>query len=130
MGIILLKKLLYICININSNKNKHLKFTKMSYLKYQSSEWVEIQKEMHEDENKESIMDEFIITKENKILISEIKEFQKYCIDFYHIKYGVYPIATPKQIKDAIKVFLMVNDMSTIKFDSVDREKVRTILNK
>ena len=39
----------------------------MSYLKYQSSEWVEIQKEMYEDENTASIMDEFIMTKEQKI---------------------------------------------------------------
>lgn len=70
------------------------------------------------------------MTKENKILISEIKEFQNYCIDFYHIKYGIYPIATPKEIKDAIKVFLMLNDCSTIELDTIDREKVRTILNK
>lgn len=70
------------------------------------------------------------MTKENKNLISEIKEFQKYCIDFYHIKYGVYPIAKPKQIKEAIKIFLMLYDLSTIQFDSVDRERVRTILNK
>ena len=31
----------------------------MTDLKYQSSEWVEIQKEMHEDENSKSIMEEF-----------------------------------------------------------------------
>ena len=31
----------------------------MTDLYYQSSEWVEIQKEMHEDENAKSIMDEF-----------------------------------------------------------------------
>ena len=31
----------------------------MTNLKYQSSEWVEIQKEMNEDENAKSIMDEF-----------------------------------------------------------------------
>jgi len=31
----------------------------MSDLKYQSSEWIEIQKEMYEDENTPSIMDEF-----------------------------------------------------------------------
>lgn len=31
----------------------------MTDLYYQSSEWIEIQKEMHEDENSKSIMDEF-----------------------------------------------------------------------
>jgi|TARA_R110000824_G_scaffold100698_1_gene239349 hypothetical protein len=31
----------------------------MSDLKYQSSEWVRLAKEMHEDENSKSIMDEF-----------------------------------------------------------------------
>ena len=36
----------------------------MTDLSYQSSEWVEIQKEMHEDENAKSIMDEFIEEKE------------------------------------------------------------------
>lgn len=70
------------------------------------------------------------MTKENKILISEIKEFEKYCIDFYDIKCGIYPIATAKEIKEAIKVFLMLYDLSTIDFDSLDRERVRTILNK
>ena len=70
------------------------------------------------------------MTKENKILNSDINEFQKYCIEFYHIKFGIYPIATPKQIKEAIKVFLMLNDFNSIEFDSVDREKVRTILKR
>ena len=68
--------------------------------------------------------------KENKILNSDIKEFEEYCINFYHIRYGIYPIATPKQIKDAIKVFLLLNDFSNIELDTIDREKVRTILNK
>ena len=68
--------------------------------------------------------------KENKILNSDIKEFEKYCVDFYHIKYGIYPIATPKQIREAIKVFLLLNDFSNIELDTIDREKVRTILNK
>jgi len=36
----------------------------MSYDKYQTWEWVEIQKEMYEDENTPSIMDEF--TKEQQ----------------------------------------------------------------
>ena len=68
--------------------------------------------------------------KENKILNSDIKEFEEYCVDFYHIKYGIYPIATPKQIREAIKVFLLLNDFSNIELDTIDREKVRTILNK
>lgn len=66
----------------------------------------------------------------DNILLLNINQFTEYCIEFYHIKYGIYPIATPKQIKEAIKVFLMVNDMSVIEFDTVDREKVRTILNR
>ena len=31
----------------------------MSYNKYQSQEWIEIQQEMEEDENSASIMDQF-----------------------------------------------------------------------
>ena len=31
----------------------------MSYNKYQSQEWVNVQQEMYEDENSASIMDEF-----------------------------------------------------------------------
>ena len=70
------------------------------------------------------------MTKENKILKSEIKEFEKYCINFYDVNFGIYPIATRKKIKQAIKIFLVLNNLSTIEFNSVDREKVRTILNK
>ena len=38
---------------------KNLKNRDMSYDKYQSWEWVNIQKEMEEDENSPSIMDDF-----------------------------------------------------------------------
>lgn len=43
----------------------------MTDLHYQSSEWIEVQKEMYEDEKSKSIMDEFKtppnMTKEDKI---------------------------------------------------------------
>jgi hypothetical protein len=69
------------------------------------------------------------MTKENKILDSEIKEFKNYCVDFYHNKYGIYPIATEKEIYEAVNVFLMLTGIEKIQFDSFDREKVRYILN-
>ena len=43
----------------------------MTDLYYQSWEWVEIQKEMHEDENAKSIMDEFSKEKEEFLIITE-----------------------------------------------------------
>ena len=70
------------------------------------------------------------MTEYNKLYLLNINQFTEYCIDFYNIKDGIYPISKPKEIKEAIKVFLMLNDLNTIEFDSVDRERVRTILNK
>jgi len=70
------------------------------------------------------------MTQHNKLFLLNIQHFEKYCIDFCHIEYGIYPIATTKEIKNAIKVFLLLNDLSTIEFDTIDREKVRKILNK
>ena len=45
----------------------------MSDLKYQSWEWVEIQKEMHEDENAPDIMDEFKEKEEMSTMTNLIK---------------------------------------------------------
>ena len=70
------------------------------------------------------------MTDDNKSLDLEIKSFENYCVDFYDDTFGIYPIATEQEIKEAIKVFLMINDFKGIEFDSVDREKVRTILNR
>jgi hypothetical protein len=41
----------------------------MSYKKYQSQEWVNIQQEMDEDDNSASIMDEF--DQEKNIIVTE-----------------------------------------------------------
>jgi len=65
-----------------------------------------------------------------KELSSEIKYFENYCNEFYNINYGLYKIATKKEIKNAIKIFFLLNDFKNIEFHSVDREKVRQILNK
>ena len=75
----------------------------MTDLKYQSSEWVEIQKEMNEDENSKSIMDEFEkkmklnfnysneltnkvknnwLTLENKSLFVNCKTNNDFCLTF------------------------------------------------
>ena len=66
----------------------------------------------------------------NKELHAEIKYFENYCNEFYNSKTGIYPIATKQEIKDAIKIYFLTNDFSNIEFDSLDREKVRLILDK
>ncbi len=65
-----------------------------------------------------------------KELSAQINYFENYCNDFYNIKSGLYPIATKQEIKDAIKIFLLTNDYKKIYFDSLDRERVRLILDK
>lgn len=66
-------------------------------------------------------------------LIFEILEFTEYCCSFYDKEdpTAVYPIATRQEIEEAIYK-LLTNDHQTIKceidFDSLDREKVRKII--
>ena len=69
-------------------------------------------------------------TQKNKLLLIHINNFVKYCNEFYNIDGGIYPIATTKEIEEAIKVFLLLEDKKHIDFDTIDREKVRIILNK
>ena len=65
-----------------------------------------------------------------KKLNLEIRYFENYCNKFYNIKTGIYKIATKKEIKEAITIYFLLNDKKNIEFDSIDREKVREILNK
>tara|TARA_R100000278_G_scaffold15988_1_gene16314 strand:- start:48 stop:251 length:204 start_codon:yes stop_codon:yes gene_type:complete len=60
----------------------------------------------------------------------EIRYFENYCNEFYNIKTGIYKIATKKEIKEAIRIYFLLSDKKNIEFDSIDREKVREILNK
>ena len=58
----------------------------------------------------------------------DLEEFNQYCNDFYNQYYGLYPIASSEQIEDAIGEYLTEPHPYDIQFDSIDREKVREIL--
>jgi hypothetical protein len=58
----------------------------------------------------------------------DLEQFNQYCNDFYNEHYGVYPIASSEQIEDAIGEYLTEPHPFDIQFDSIDREKVREIL--
>jgi hypothetical protein len=58
----------------------------------------------------------------------DLENFNQYCNDFYNEYYGVYPIASSVQIEAAIGEFLTQPHEYDIQFDSIDREKVREIL--
>lgn len=58
----------------------------------------------------------------------DLKQFNHYCNDFYNEYYGVYRIASTDQIEAAIGEFLTQPHEYEIQFDSIDREKVREIL--
>ena len=58
----------------------------------------------------------------------DLQEFNQYCNDFYNEHYGVYPIASSEQIEAAIGEYLTEPHPFEIQFDSIDREKVREIL--
>ena len=70
------------------------------------------------------------MTKTIKELQTDIECFENYCNKFYNIKSGIYPLATKQEIKNAIQLYFLTNDFTNIEFDSLDREKVRLILNK
>lgn len=57
-----------------------------------------------------------------------IKEFYDYVLSFYNNIDGVYKIATPERIVEAINEYLESKPLSEIYFDSFDRESVRTII--
>lgn len=61
-------------------------------------------------------------------LIKEIKIFQEYVLSFYNDKTGIYPIASKSEIIDAVDLYLGDVKLSEIYFDSIDRERVRCIL--
>jgi hypothetical protein len=61
--------------------------------------------------------------------IKEIPKFYTYCVEFYNEETGIYPIASPQQIKDAVNYFLETNELKRIYFDSLDRELVRILLD-
>jgi hypothetical protein len=63
-------------------------------------------------------------------LIKDIITFTEYVNGFYNIDYGFYPIATNKQIDKAIYKMITEVRFLEINFDSVDRERVRGILEK
>jgi hypothetical protein len=58
----------------------------------------------------------------------DLADFNQYCNDFYNEHYGVYPIASSEQIEDAIGEYLTEPHTTDIQFDSIDREKVRELL--
>jgi len=60
--------------------------------------------------------------------LSDLNLFIEYCNDFYNKKTGMYPIASRKEIINAIGEYLTEAHEFDIQFDSIDREKVREIL--
>jgi len=56
-------------------------------------------------------------------------QFLDYCKSFYSLRNGIYPIATDKEIERAIKIRLKDKSLP-FEGDSVDREKVREILER
>jgi hypothetical protein len=60
--------------------------------------------------------------------LTDLNLFIEYCNDFYNIKTGMYPVATKKEIIAAIGEYLTQPHEFEIQFDSIDREKVREIL--
>ncbi len=58
----------------------------------------------------------------------DLKQFNAYCNDFYNEYYGVYRIASSEQIEAAIGEYLTEPHEYDIQFDSIDREKIREIL--
>ena len=60
--------------------------------------------------------------------LSDLNEFVEYCNDFYNEEYGEYRIASAEAIEAAIGEYLTQPHEFEIQFDSIDREKVREIL--
>ena len=66
---------------------------------------------------------------EKRSFFEDLREFNEYCNEFYNINYGIYPIASSEQIEAAIGEYLTQPHEYEIQFDSIDREKVREILD-
>jgi lipoprotein NlpI len=69
-----------------------------------------------------------IPTQVQRNFLTDLNLFIEYCNDFYNIKIGVYPIAKRSEIINAIGEYLTEPHPFEIQFDSIDREKVREIL--
>ena len=59
-----------------------------------------------------------------------IHKFYNYVSDFYSKKYGIYPIASEAVIQLSVNRYLETTPLRKIEFDSVDREKVKDIIEK
>jgi hypothetical protein len=64
----------------------------------------------------------------NSDYIREIPAFYEYVREFYDEETGIYPIASPQEIRAAINYYLETSKLKSIEFDSVDRERVRYLL--
>lgn len=62
------------------------------------------------------------------IRMIELVQFIEYCNEFYDIETGIYPVATKKDIIKAIGQYISKTNGNDIHFDSLDRERVREIL--
>jgi hypothetical protein len=60
-------------------------------------------------------------------IVNEVRIFIEYVNSFYNIETGIDPIATEKEITDAVYEYLFTTE-NQIDFDSMDRECVRMIL--
>jgi hypothetical protein len=78
--------------------------------------------------NKNMISEAPIPMISQRSFFEDLKVFNEYCNDFYNINYGIYPIASSEQIEAAIGEYLTEPHSYDIQFDSMDREKVREIL--
>jgi hypothetical protein len=62
------------------------------------------------------------------IFLSQLFDFINYVDEFYNLETGIYPIATREQIIEAIGEYMLNQRTLKCEFDSIDREKVRQIL--
>lgn len=59
-----------------------------------------------------------------------IDKFRYYCKCFYDYRGGIYPIASEKEIDEAINQYLNKINVSSFEGDTTDRERVREIIGK
>jgi hypothetical protein len=59
---------------------------------------------------------------------TEIKRFYDYVWEFYNLESGIYPIATDEKIQSSVNQYLESKSLKEIEFDSLDRERVREII--
>ena len=61
-------------------------------------------------------------------LIKDIINFTEYVYNFYSLDCGIYPIADKETIDKAIYIYITDPNTNRIDFDSLDRLKVREII--